>query len=172
MSPATSPPAPPWLRRLAQAADGTDPAEAHELRPAYGVGDLQELVDGMRRAGLPLRASIRVRADVPPGTGLAAYRITQEALTNVLKHAGRVPTSLSVVDDGQQLRVMVRNALGSEPQEGPLSSGLGLLGIRERAVAAGGTVHAGRAPDGQFELIATLRIDRNDRIPSEQAVAP
>lgn len=143
-------------------AEGTDSTEEHERRPTRGVGDLDELVEGMRDAGLPVRVSIRVRPDLPPGTGLAVYRIAQEALTNVLKHAGPAASVLDIEDDGRMVRIVVRNTAGSAPHHGSPGSGHGLLGVRERVLAAGGTVRAGPTPEGGFELTATLRVDGSD----------
>lgn len=96
---------------------------------------------------------------IPAGVSAAAYRTVQEALTNVYKHAGNVPTtvSLTVVDDA--LVVEVRNArpMGRHPASLP-SGGHGLTGLRERATLLGGSFHAGRCADGGYLIRASFRL--------------
>jgi signal transduction histidine kinase len=116
-------------------------------------------VKGLREAGLPLEADVRIdAAAVPSGIELAVYRIVQEALTNVLKHAGAVPTRLTVEGSTDDVRVVVRNAAGRQARPADGRSGHGLIGVRERALAASGTLHFGHTDDGGFELVATLPI--------------
>lgn len=146
-----------------------DPADAR--RPARGLEDLHQLVAGLREAGLPVEASWETHRDLPAGTELAVYRIAQEGLTNVLKHAGPVPTSLRVEDDDRGVRVVVRNAAGDGRRGAALSSGQGLIGVRERVLAAGGRLHAGPTPDGGFELVAELCRDGSLPAPTEDAVS-
>ncbi len=128
-----------------------------ERAPTRGLTDLPDLVDSMRAAGLPLEATL------PDGTeagtaaaGQAAYRIVQEALTNVLKHAGPVPTTLSVCREGPELSIRVENAAGSGHPSRPVRSGFGLVGARERVHALGGHFAAGPRPEGGFLLEARL----------------
>jgi signal transduction histidine kinase len=131
--------------------------------PARGLADLPLLADGLREAGLQLEVDVRVgRAPIPSGIELAVFRIAQEALTNVLKHAGTVPTRLTVEGGQDAVRVVVRNAPGRPARpvaDTERSSGHGLIGVRERALAAGGTLHSGPTDDGGFELVATLPLD-------------
>ncbi len=142
-----------------------DPSAGQPSRaPARGLADLSPLVEGLREAGLPLEADVRVdSAPMPSGIELAVYRIAQEALTNVLKHAGAVPTRLTVEGRHDAVRVVVRNGPGRHPRPGVAEterpSGHGLIGVRERALAAGGTLRSGPTDDGGFELVATLPID-------------
>ena len=146
----------------ASAADGPDdPDDPGERRPARGLADLPALVASVRQAGLPLEASIGRLPDLPAGAQLAVYRIVQECLTNVVKHAGRVPTCLTVAPEGDGVRVVVRNAAGAADARagGPGGSGgagHGLVGVRERVRATGGTLRAHPTPDGGFEVTATL----------------
>jgi signal transduction histidine kinase len=138
-----------WLLGRVRNDDGT-PAYA----PAPGLGDLRRLVDEVGRAGLAVDLQVDGKADdVPPGIGLAAYRITQEALTNAVRHAdaGRAEVrvglapgvlTIDVVDDGR----------GGEPEAG----GHGLVGMHERAAVYGGTVEAGPGPDGGWRVQARL----------------
>jgi signal transduction histidine kinase len=109
-----------------------------------------------------VEADIRVADPLPAGLELAGYRIAQEGLTNVRKHAGAVGTRLVVHGDERELRVEVHNdpaPAGAVPAESvDLSSGHGLVGIRERVLAAGGTVRADATPAGGFSLVARLPV--------------
>jgi signal transduction histidine kinase len=129
--------------------------------PAHRLSDLDELVAGMRHSGLPVEADIRVSGGVPAGLELAAFRIAQEGLTNARKHAGAVPTRLLVHADDREVRVEVRNGPPAGDAPTPdlaLSTGHGLLGVRERVLAAGGAVDAGPTPDGGFALVARMPV--------------
>lgn len=125
--------------------------------PLPATADLTALVEGMRTAGL--RASLVRLGEpriLPPGTGLTVFRIAQEALTNVLKHAGPDPEvtvmltwrpdrlELEVIDDGRGA------AAGSD------GTGQGLVGMRERAAMFGGYAFAGPRPGGGFRVHASL----------------
>ncbi|MFC8307095.1 ATP-binding protein [Streptomyces olivaceus] len=92
-----------------------------------------------------------------PGLDLTAYRITQEALTNVTKHAGPATAEVRLAHGARFLTLTVTNgtAAGSRPAPPP-GPGFGLLGMRERALAAGGTFHAGPLPGGGFEVACAL----------------
>jgi signal transduction histidine kinase len=111
----------------------------------------------MREAGLPLDSDIRPGSTLSSGLELATFRIAQEGLTNVRKHAGDVPTRLMVVRDTDELRIEVHNEppVAAVHTKG-LSTGHGLVGARERVRAAGGTLQAGPTASGGFELIARL----------------
>jgi signal transduction histidine kinase len=129
------------------------------VRPQPGLADLAELVASVRGAGLPvgLEVSGEVRP-LPAGADLSAYRIVQEALTNVLKHAGAVPASVRVRHEPQAVTVEVRNASAGSGHR-PASDGAGghgLVGIRERVSLVGGALEAGPAPDGGFVVRASL----------------
>ena len=131
--------------------------ETPSLDPQPGVADIESLVAGMRDAGLPVELKISgTRLALAPGFDLAAYRIVQEALTNVLKHAGRVDTSVAVSFGAEELELVIHNA-------GPLAQsamsggdpGHGLIGMRERAALYGGSVQAS-SQDGGFTVHAHL----------------
>jgi signal transduction histidine kinase len=135
-----------------------------DRRPQPGLGQLNDLLDESRGAS---GSGTRLIVSGPPvaldpGTELAAYRIVQEALTNVRRHApgAAVDVELHYTDDA--LRVRVRdNGPGrpSDPTVGPAMDGLGLAGMRERAAAVGGRLHAGPAGVGGFVVEATLPVD-------------
>ncbi|MEU2899714.1 sensor histidine kinase [Streptomyces sp. NPDC001273] len=137
--------------------------EAHgELMPQPGLTRIGQLVEATVRAGMPVEFT-PCDADVPEAVGLSAYRIVQEALANVVRHAPGAPTQVSVWDsvsaDGARLNVLVVNGPPPEPPAAPLEeggTGHGLVGMRERARLAGGTLDAGPLPDGGFRVAAQL----------------
>lgn len=127
------------------------------LAPMPGAGDIPSLVERARAAGLP--ATLVVAGDVrplPAGVGLAAYRIVQEALTNVRRHAGSVATDVELAYTPSSLHVMVSNRPGSQGAIDGTSTGMGLVGMRERAAMCGGTISAGPCADGRFVVAADL----------------
>ncbi|WP_217196691.1 histidine kinase [Streptomyces buecherae] len=130
--------------------------------PAPGLDRVPELTEQAAAAGL--RVEVRTegrRADLPPGADLAAFRIVQEALTNVIRHSearaarvvlrhGANALYVSVDDDGP-----ASSAAGGGRAD-TVSGGNGLVGMRERAAAFGGTVEAGPRPDGGFRVRARI----------------
>jgi signal transduction histidine kinase len=124
--------------------------------PQPGLDDVRHLVDEARAAGTRVTADLPEPAPaVPDGVGLAAYRIVQEALTNVRKHAGP--------DARVAVRVAVDRAVTVEVRDDGRGAaahadgrGLGLVGMRERAAVHGGTLEAGPAPGGGFAVSARL----------------
>ncbi len=124
--------------------------------PTRGFADLPQLIDAMAEAGLPIRAELEFGTwAVDTGIELASFRIVQESLTNVLKHAGHVATALRVVGGPETIDIQIVNAPGmSTISTG--SVGRGLVGIRERVKAAGGSVRYGAAPDGGYEVVVRL----------------
>lgn len=126
------------------------------VAPQPGLDDVRHLVDEARAAGTRVEADLpSAPVDVPDGVGLAAYRIVQEALTNVRKHAGPGATASVRVAVGRQVEVEVRDdgRGAAAPSDG---HGLGLVGMRERAAVHGGTLRAGPAPGGGFAVSARL----------------
>jgi signal transduction histidine kinase len=97
-------------------------------------------------------------ADLPPAVDLAAYRIVQESLTNVIKHAG--PAATATVELGHtatELRIKVADSgLGPGPAELTGGEGHGLAGMRERAASVGGTLETGPGPAGGYQVVAIL----------------
>jgi signal transduction histidine kinase len=133
--------------------------ESAPLTPAPGLARLEELVAGATGAGLVVEVTVEGEPrPLPAGTDLAAYRIVQEALTNVLRHAGPASAAVRVVWGPSELEVEVTDD-GSGPAPGtPLEGGNGLTGMRERAAAAGGRLEAGPGPDGGFRVRAVLPV--------------
>lgn len=134
------------------------PAGAAPMRePAPGLDRLDELAERARRAGLPV--AVRVEGEpwaLSPALSLAAYRIVQEALTNTIKHAGGAHAAVELRWRPDALELDVRDT-GAGPSPAPLpSSGQGLVGMRERAALAGGTLEAGPVRGGGFRVRARL----------------
>jgi signal transduction histidine kinase len=129
--------------------------------PVPGAAAVEALVERVKAAGLPVELEVRGSLDaLPAGPDLAVYRIVQESLTNVIKHADatratvlidRSPdqVSVEVVDDGR--------AAAHVPGPGSVEGGNGLRGMQERVTALGGTFESGGAADGGFVVRAVLR---------------
>ena len=136
-----------------------DGARATVALEGPGLDDLDDLVTGLRDGGLPVRLDVdqAAVADLPGATSRLGYRIVQEATTNVLRHAGCTPTTVQVGRDAAGLTVRVRNAAPqtSASRPGP-GGGTGLRSLQERTTAVGGRLETAPAPDGGFELTATL----------------
>jgi signal transduction histidine kinase len=136
----------------------TEDGSKAALAPQPGLGYLEELVATMRAAGLPVEV---VRAGntrpLPAGVDLTAYRVIQEALTNVLKHAGRAHAVVSIRYDGNELDLEIADdGLGDVSSTG---TGHGLVGMRERVGIFGGRIETGPRPGGGFAVRATIPID-------------
>jgi signal transduction histidine kinase len=135
--------------------------EGVELAPQPGVDRLERLLDEIGRAGLPVR--LRVTGDpfpLPGGLNISAYRIVQEGLTNVLKHANASEAVVSLDYAPDQLSVQVRdNGHGMASGNG-LSPGHGLIGIRERVRLYDGEMTTSTPADGGFLLRTRLPLTR------------
>ncbi|WP_373312415.1 sensor histidine kinase [Streptomyces candidus] len=143
-----------------------------ERAPQPGLGKVQQLVEATVRAGVP--AELSMAAELAPGPGrpavpqavdLSAYRIVQEALANVVRHAPGAVTRVSVRAEEKDLLVLVVNGPAPEPDsptsraarvEAKGAGGHGLVGMRERVRLTGGTLDTGPLPDGGFRVAARL----------------
>ena len=133
--------------------EGTTPS-----RPAPGLDRLDELVTAAERCGLAVRTEVTETGPLPPEVDLSAYRIVQEALTNVSRHAGASTAVVRVVPDGDEVVVEVADD-GAGPTGLPdttTGNGTGVLGMDERARALGGSLATGPGPDGGFLVRARL----------------
>ncbi len=131
------------------------------LEPQPGIDNLEPLVEDARRAGLPVTLELTgERRPLPATLDLAAYRIVQEGLTNVRKHAGSVPASVTIHYGETILNVEVRNVGESAIASG---RGHGLIGIRERVTLLGGDLESGPAESGGFVLHARLPLTGDSR---------
>jgi signal transduction histidine kinase len=140
------------------------PAGDAELRPAPGLAGLAELADRAALAGVKVTLDVRVPEPQPQGIQLTAYRIVQEALTNVIRHAAPARCHVTVTADPAALRIEVtddgpgRRRL-TTPAAGT-GTGHGLVGMRERVAVYGGTFAAGPRSGGGFGVLATLPYDQ------------
>ncbi|GGJ77116.1 two-component sensor histidine kinase [Streptomyces camponoticapitis] len=124
--------------------------------PAPGLDRLPELVE--QAAGAGLSVGLETEGDpvaLSPGADLAAFRIIQEALTNVVRHSGSRTAHVRVGYGGGLLTLRIDDT-GPATGDEAGGSGNGLVGMRERATALGGTIEAGPRPDGGFRVRASL----------------
>jgi signal transduction histidine kinase len=134
--------------------------ESAEYAPQPTLANLDGLVERARTAGLPVRLAVEgERPELTAGLDLAAYRVVQEALTNVIKHGGCAPTDVRVHYRADAVEVVVSNEerAGAGPRLD--GSGQGLVGMRERVRMYGGELHAGPRPGGGFELAVRLPLE-------------
>jgi signal transduction histidine kinase len=142
-----------------------DDAEVPSLRPAPGIGELTELAGTVQAAGITVRMDIAGdTATLAPAEALTVYRIVQEALTNVVKHAPGSAAAVQVRAGPDGVLIIVTDngrgsgtaltAVGDAPRHG-------ILGMRERATAFGGTLDAGAVPGGGFRVTAFLPVPRD-----------
>jgi signal transduction histidine kinase len=121
-----------------------------------GVADVPALVERVRESGVPV--TLELSPDLPPLTAQAtmtAYRVVQESLTNVLRHAGKVPTRVQLAPKDGSLLIEVWDA-GGEDVVGSPPGGVGLVGMRERVLSCGGDVTSGPDPEGGFRVRVVL----------------
>ncbi|MFF7445448.1 MULTISPECIES: histidine kinase [unclassified Streptomyces] len=149
--------------------------DTSELTPAPGLEQLPDLVDACSLTGLEVTVAVEgERRALPPVLDLTAYRIVQEALTNVTKHAATRTAQVRLAYTPHHLTLTVANAAAPHgPSASPApGGGFGLLGMRERAAAVGGTLHAGRRPHGGFEVACTLPLHSDAPLPPDPHESP
>ena len=130
---------------------------AEDLAPQPGLDQLAALVQRARAAGV--RVEVEISGEprpLPASLDLSAYRILQEALTNVRKHAPDAPASIRIDYRDAAIALHVRDRGEAAPANGTGAPGHGLVGMRERARLHGGVLHAGAADGGGFEVQAVL----------------
>ena len=120
-----------------------------------GLTDVPSLVSRVRDAGLPIRLQMDPLPALSHDVTATGYRVVQESLTNVLRHAGPVPTDVNVRVDTNCLVIEVSSSEGPEPVTAD-QGGHGLQGMRERVLSCGGELTAGREPRGGFRVTAVL----------------
>jgi signal transduction histidine kinase len=133
--------------------------EEPPYQPAPGLDDLPELIEGVRATGLTVELTLPDDLEaVPRQTGAAVYRITREALTNVIRHAAATNVSVRVDHLDGRVEVAIRDdgVRGSAGGQPALGTGHGIAGMRERAEALGGSLSAGPSSDGGFLVAASL----------------
>ncbi len=154
----------------AGAAGAPVPGDAGDaaLTPQPGVARIPALLARVCDTGMPVELSVVAPAGtpraLPPGVDLAAYRVVQEALTNVLKHAGQARTTVRLEYRPRDLLITVSDD-GRPPDSGlvagagPGSGGRGLIGLRERIAVYGGELDAGPRPGGGWRLAARIPLE-------------
>ncbi|WP_210588992.1 sensor histidine kinase [Streptomyces sp. GESEQ-35] len=139
-------------------------AESDELGPQPGLAELPRLVAEVREAGLDVSVTNGIRDPLPARVDLSAYRIVQEALTNVLKHSGpRTHTQVHLRDESDGITIEVLDdGPGAAVQAAPAAPkgppGHGIVGMRERANLLGGSLDARPRSGGGFRLTARLPV--------------
>jgi signal transduction histidine kinase len=136
------------------------------LTPQPGVDRIPALLARVCETGMLVELSVRAPGGtpraLPPGVDLAAYRVVQEALTNVMKHAGQARTTVLLDYRPRELVITVSDdgwPPGSGPGPGSVSGGRGLIGLRERIAVYGGELDAGPRPGGGWRLTARIPLD-------------
>ena len=139
-----------------EAPDGDDAV----LVPQPDVGQVRSLVERVRAAGLPVELTITGSRALPPGVDLAAYRVVQEALTNVIKHANQARTVVRIEYRPRELLIDVADD-GVAAGAGRLQpgGGRGLIGLRERIAIYGGDLDAGPRPGGGWRVQARIPLE-------------
>ncbi|MBC9714922.1 sensor histidine kinase [Streptomyces sp. TRM66268-LWL] len=131
-----------------------------DTAPPRGLDHIEELVERVRRGGLEATLTVEgTRGDVPAAVGRTAYRIVQEALTNVVRHSGASTATVRVEHRPGALTVQVDDD-GKASPDSPPESGLGLLGMRERVTALGGRLQAVPRAERGFSVLAELPVER------------
>ena len=146
------------MRRMLGILRRTD--EELALSPQPSLEHLEALIEKVRASGIPVELRVEGEPEpLPPGVGLSAYRIVQEALTNTLKHAGpaRAEVMIHYRDDELELEISDDGA-GNGKGEGP---GQGLIGMRERVALYGGTLESGKRLDTGYLVRARLPLNPN-----------
>ncbi|MFC9130452.1 sensor histidine kinase [Streptomyces sp. NPDC057099] len=136
------------LRRLLDVLREEEKNKA-ELTPQPGLTDLDQLLDGVRSAGLPVHLTTHGTPTLPPGRQLTVYRVIQEALTNTLKHAGPGATAEIALSYEEKAAVTIDitdTGNGRRTDDDPPRDGRGLPGMRERTALYDGTLEAGPRP--------------------------
>jgi len=137
-------------------ADDADP-----VQPAPGLAQLDALIEGTRQAGLPITLTVTGEPfALPAAVDLAAYRIVQESLTNVIRHAGPASAAVCVSYRPDEIGIDVTDTgHGPKAAAGGGPAGHGQAGMRERAAAVGGTVQTGPRTGGGYQVTARLPVE-------------
>lgn len=128
-----------------------------ELSPQPALSQVHKLINQLNQTGMDVSLTMDVRSELPVRTDLFAYRIVQEALTNVLKHGGvSAAAQVRLEEADGRLDIEVTDT-GTSPSTLP-GAGQGIVGMRERAIILGGTFEAGPRAEGGFRVMARLPI--------------
>lgn len=152
-------PLPPGSEPATAGVGAPTPAGPAELAPQPAVDDVERLVQQVRDSGVRV-SLVRMGAPrrLPPGTGLTVYRICQESLTNILKHAGPDPTATVLLQWTHASLVLEVSDDGRGAAADDDGAGQGVLGMRERAAMLGGTLTTGPRPGGGYRVRAEIPV--------------
>lgn len=146
--------------------DNGDPNDPDDLGPQRGLADVPALVAELGRTGADVTVAIgEIPTRLTAATDLSAYRIVQESLTNVVKHAGPAPdVEISIGPDGQDLVIEITNSVADDnrpaaAEHGFPTSGFGIAGMRERALLLGGGLTSGLLASGRYRVVAHLPLE-------------
>ncbi|MFZ0039979.1 MAG: sensor histidine kinase [Solirubrobacteraceae bacterium] len=143
-----------------------DPEQSAPTGPAAGLHDLEQLTGGLRSAGVTVELDIGPVGELPASVQSAGYRIVQEALTNVARHAEAAHARVSVQRDNGAVEIEVVDDGVGCPAAAGVWRGNGVRGMRERAIALGGTLQAAPAEHGGFAVRASLPVIRGTGQPA------
>lgn len=145
---------------LTMNGEGPEPAGGADLAPQPGLGGLDELVQRMRDAGVPIELTVTGRrVPVPSGVALTVYRLIQEALTNIVKHAAGASVRVAIEYGDDQLQVEVTDTGGRPGASAGTGTGRGLIGLRERLAVYGGILQAGPRVRGGYRVHARIPVE-------------
>jgi signal transduction histidine kinase len=139
--------------------DGDGSGDRAPLSPAPGLGELDALVAQAAGAGLEVEVSLEGEPRrLPPAVDLACYRVVQESLTNVVRHARAGRAGITVTHADGRVTVEVTDDGRAGGNGAGAGSGQGILGMRERTRALGGSLEAGPRPGGGFRVLASFPV--------------
>ncbi|GGN51308.1 signal transduction histidine kinase [Actinoplanes campanulatus] len=149
------------IRRLLDVLRADDDADgaahsAAELAPAPGAADLTDLVERLRSTGLRIDLEVSGTGELPTAVGLTVYRIVQESLTNVIKHAEASRCQVAVRAAGGKVRIEVTDDGRGRQAPRRRRGGQGLIGMRERVSMYGGSLSTDTRPEGGFRVVAVV----------------
>ena len=150
------------MGRMLDALRTDEAPDSTPYAPQPGIRDLDALAERLRSAGLDVRLTVRGEArGLAAGVDLCAYRVVQESLTNVLRHAGPAATAEVTVEHGDrvlEVSVVDDGAPGGAPTDAAPGTGHGIRGMRERAELYGGVLEAGPVSGGGFAVRLRLPV--------------
>lgn len=130
------------------------------LEPQPDLDRLESLVGRVREIGVPVTLTVSgTRRPLPPGVGLAGYRVVQEALTNTVKHAVGASAQVTVAYEEQRLRLEIADTGGVPGEAAASGNRRGLIGLRERLAVYGGSLETARRPTGGFRVVAIIPLE-------------
>jgi len=146
------------MRRLLGVLRAEDEAPSAELAPAPSLDDLDSLVGSLDGTGITVQVTVEGdRVPLSSGVDLAAFRITQEGLTNVVKHAGPAHAEVQIRYGADDLEIEIcDDGRGAASDLGSIGGGHGLVGMRERVELYGGSLSTGPRSGGGFRVVARL----------------